>query len=92
MCIVIHNLDSLSSSSRTRCQRTVIIDDGNPSLPSTSSNSHSKTLVPLETNGIINDVKTGTPCGDSAADGEGDGVCGSGVVVIGWEEETQDTS
>jgi len=59
-------------------QRTVIINDGNPRQWSTCPNS--KTLIPLKTNGIINDGKIGTPCGGSAANGEGDGACGSDVV------------
>jgi len=50
-----------------------------------SPNSYSKTLIPLETNVIINDGKIGTPCGGSAADGEGDGACGSDVVRTDWK-------
>ena len=72
--------DSHSSSPHTQYQRTVIINDGNPGFRSTCSNPYSKTLIPLETNGIINDGKIGAPCGGSAADGEGDGACGSDVV------------
>ena len=72
--------DSLSSSPHTQNQRTVVINDGNPRQWSTCSNSYSKTLVPLKTNVIINDVKTGTPCGGRAAEGEGDGACGRCVV------------
>ena len=81
----------LSSSPHKQYQRTVVINDGNPRQWSTCPNSYSKTLIPLETNVIINDVKTGTSSSASVADGEGDGACGSGVVLIGWEEETQDT-
>ena len=88
--LVIHtnfSTQSLSSSPHTQYQRTVIINDGNPGLWSTCPNSYGKTLVPLETNGIINDVKRGTPCGGSVADGEGDGACGSDIVLIGCRRE-----
>jgi len=78
---------SLSSSPHTQHQRTVIINDGNPGLLSTCPNSCGKTLIPLETNEIINDVKTGAPFSDSVADGEGDGACGSDVVLIGCRRE-----
>ena len=70
---------------------TVIIYNRDTGLFSSEVYSHSKHLVPLKTNSIVKDVKTGAHSARSGAGWECDCACFSREVLVSWVERTHKT-